>query len=120
MARARAILIVESDPHVRRLISTIVRSLEMKPIDAGNGSEAEAMANKSRPAAITLCDDLPDIDWSDLVEQLRGDPKTSAIPVIAVMMPGNVYKAMKGGCVALVQKPFDAAELKAALREHAI
>lgn len=119
MERTRRVLVVEPDSHVRKLICAVAASLKLQSMEAATGAEALSIARTGKLAAITLADDLPDQDWATVIQSLHSDPGTAKIPIIAIVMPGIVYKAKQQGCVAVIVKPFAAAELKSALMELA-
>jgi two-component system cell cycle response regulator DivK len=51
---------------------------------------------------------LPDVSGLDAVRQLKEDPQTLAIPVIAVTafaMAGDERRALDSGCDAYIAKP---------------
>ena len=51
---------------------------------------------------------LPDVSGLDAVRQLKGDPQTQTIPVIAVTafaMAGDERRALDSGCDGYIAKP---------------
>lgn len=73
-----------------------------------------AALETTQPALILLDLQLPEIDGFEIARRLKGDPKTQAIPIIAVTafaMKGDEERARAAGCDEYVRKPIDIAEL---------
>jgi CheY-like chemotaxis protein len=67
-----------------------------------------ALARDQRPDLILLDLQLPDLSGYDVVQRLKGDAATRAIPVVAVTafaMVGDDRKALASGCDFYVPKP---------------
>jgi len=61
---------------------------------------------------------MPGMDGLTATAQLKADPETSEIPVIAVTahaMEGDAARALAAGCVAYVSKPISRVRLNGAL-----
>ena len=55
---------------------------------------------------------LPDADGTELAKRLKSDPRTAAIPIVAVTafaMKGDEEKIRNGGCEAYIAKPISVA-----------
>jgi PAS domain S-box-containing protein len=83
-------------------------------IEAMQGGIGLELAREHRPDLI-LCDlHLPDMDGTEILQRLRGDERTQAIPVIIVSadaMPHQAERLKKAGADAYVTKPFNLREL---------
>lgn len=119
MERQRTVLVVEDDPHIRKLISSIADRAGFRSAVASTAREALDAARTSRPAVITMDDTLEGEDGLAAIAFFRQDPATAEIPVIAVMSPFQRYRVTEAGCVAFVEKPFGGTELAVALQERA-
>jgi CheY-like chemotaxis protein len=85
-----AILIVEDDLDLARVIATSLQSLGIKTLHAGNGREAVDLCKAHQPALIVLDLMLPDIDGFAVVDILRKDTALSSVPLL-------VYSAKEVG-----------------------
>ena len=73
---------------------------------AGTGEDALWLAKEAQPQLITLDIMLPDIDGFAVLEQLKTNPVTSAIPVVIVSVLAESEKGFALGAVDYVVKPF--------------
>lgn len=79
----RKYLLIEDDSQNRDLITSILRSLNMDVIEAGNGKSGIEIAQKERPDAIILDIGLPDISGVHVFKELNKIPEVRLTPVIA-------------------------------------
>ena len=88
---------------------------------APNGETALMFAREDPPELILLDVRLPDLDGFEVCRRLKGDRKTSQIPVIFISGLEEVVDKVKGfevGGVDYVTKPFQAEELLARVETH--
>jgi signal transduction histidine kinase/ActR/RegA family two-component response regulator len=74
------------------------------------GKQAVGIAANSNPDLILLDLNLPDLSGSEVLELLRADEKTRAIPVVVVTadaMPQQTARLLKAGAKAYLSKPLD-------------
>ena len=110
----KTVLIIEDNPDNMLLISDILEMNECCLIKAETGFQGLAMAQQQHPDFIILDIQLPDINGYEVLDRLRADPNTAAIPVIAMTsfaMAGDREKLIAAGCDGYVEKPFDPAKV---------
>ena len=78
---------------------------------AGTGEDALWLAKEAQPQLITLDIMLPDIDGFTVLERLKRNPMTSAVPVVIVSVLAESEKGFALGAVDYVVKPFVEQEL---------
>jgi two-component system cell cycle response regulator DivK len=81
---------------------------------AGDGSEAVRMATSETPDLILMDLGLPTLDGWEATRLLKAEPKTKAIPVIALSahaMEGDRGKALAAGCDDYDTKPVNFSRL---------
>ena len=105
----KKILIVEDDLDIVDLLRSQVKALGYDSIVAGNGKEAVDMATSQLPHLILMDIMLPVMDGLDATRQIRQNPKTNSIPIIAVTALSSrrdKEKCLQSGCDDYLSKPF--------------
>ncbi len=114
-------LIVDDDPIVHQLISSILVPAGYDVSSARRGDEAIRMASDLNPDLILLDVMMPEMDGFEVINRLKTDKSTSDIPVIflsAKVDPSDKVRALQLGATDFIGKPFDRAELLARIRAH--
>ncbi len=101
----RVVLIVEDDISFAGILLDLAREKGFKALVATNGMVALALAQKFKPAAITLDIRLPDHDGWTVLDRLKHDPATRHIPVHIISVEEERQRALKQGAFNHVQKP---------------
>ena len=78
------ILIVEDNEKNRRLVRDVLQFKGYQTIESETGEEGVELARTRQPALVLMDIQLPGIDGITALKQLRGDPATRAIRVMAV------------------------------------
>lgn len=115
MPKDSPILVVDDEPHMRR-----VAELSMKPLGhpillAGDGQEAVNMARSHHPCVILLDHIMPVMDGKAALQLLKSDPATRDIPVIILSSRGQLAVGQYQGfetATMFVSKPFSPALLR--------
>ena len=82
--KGRRILVVDDEDDARTYISTVLEDAGAEIIEAADGDEAIALANKEKPDLITLDISMPGKDGVEVFGDLRTDPATRDIAVCVV------------------------------------
>jgi CheY-like chemotaxis protein len=102
------VLIVEDNEKNRKLVRDALQFKGYRTIEAETGEDGVRLAHEQRPALILMDIQLPGIDGVTALGQLRGDPVTRGIPVIAVtasVMAQDRQKIIAAGFDAFQGKP---------------
>ena len=102
------ILVVEDNEKSRKLVRDVLTFKGYEVIDAETGEEGVRLAQKRRPSLILMDIRLPGIDGIEALGQLRAEPATRAIPVLAMtasVMTEDRQKVMDAGFDAFQSKP---------------
>jgi len=114
----KKILVVEDNADVREEILAILRFEGFEVRDADNGRRGLELMKEWTPD-IVVCDlMMPDMDGYAMLEALRADPQSRAIPFLCLTARAerrDMRKAMELGADDYLTKPFTAEELLAAL-----
>ena len=78
------ILIVEDNEKNRKLVRDVLQVKGYTTIESETAEEGIKLAVDKSPALILMDIQLPGIDGITALKQLRADPKTKSIPVIAI------------------------------------
>ena len=114
------ILVVEDNPKNLKLVRDTFRVTGYQTIEAETGEDGVRLASERRPALILMDIQLPGINGVEALRQLRADPITSAIPVIAVtasVMTGDRTRIMAAGFNGFHGKPISVRQLLTTVRE---
>jgi signal transduction histidine kinase/CheY-like chemotaxis protein len=76
------VLAIDDDPMAVELVEAILSAEGFRVLKALGGEEGLAIANRERPALIILDLLMPEVDGFAVVERLRADPATAAIPIV--------------------------------------
>jgi CheY-like chemotaxis protein len=107
----RVVLIVEDDISFAGILLDLAREKGFKGLVATSGTMALVLAQKYKPAAITLDIRLPDRDGWTVLDRLKHDPETSHIPVHIITVEEERQRALKQGAFNHVQKPVSREDL---------
>lgn len=115
---AQKILIVEDDPDVRDLLSTMMMLKGWDTDTAEDGRQALDAMKSNVPDAV-LCDVMmPEVDGLEVFQSMRANPQTMRVPfvfVTALSDPRITEKLNVGLKCAFVRKPFTMEDLERAL-----
>ena len=117
MAKKR-ILAIDDDVSVCEYYETTLKMLGYEIECAANAKKAEESLAKRKPDLILMDIMMPDVDGITMTRELRGDNKTSDIPIIVVSGladAGTLNDALLFGAVDYMVKPIDVDALKAKL-----
>jgi two-component system, cell cycle response regulator DivK len=103
------VLLVDRDIDTLRMYTEhLTRSSSFSTDEASDGREALAKALARPPAAVVTETRLPGLDGYQLIDLLRRDPATSAVPVVVLTgdaFPYDLDRAARSGADAVLLKP---------------
>ncbi len=109
----KRILIIEDEVDYLDIASQILKKDGFSVVTAVTGSEGLKELEKEIPDLVLLDIGLPDTNGLDILKRLRGEEKTSKMPVILFTIRSElnqVAKALECGANDYILKPFDAAQ----------
>lgn len=111
------ILIVDDEPHIRKVMRLTLESIEHEVCEAASGEEALDMVGGSTKWDVVLLDErMPGIDGLETLRQLRTrDPDVVVVMVTAFASIELAVDAMKLGATDFVRKPMSPETLRAAV-----
>ncbi len=106
----KRVLVIEDNDDNMKLITFILEKNGYSTIKAENGRKGIALAMKESPDFILLDIQLPDIDGTEVLEELRKLGICAKIPIIAITsyaMSGDMRRLIEAGCTGYLEKPID-------------
>jgi CheY-like chemotaxis protein len=98
-------LVVEDDQDSCELFADALKSVGIRALGVNRGIDAVRLAKSLAPDLIVVDYRLPDITGAEVCRQLRDDPETEPVPIIAVTGAPDAMRA--DGCLAdaILTKP---------------
>jgi two-component system cell cycle response regulator DivK len=119
---AKKILVVEDNDKNRLLIREILHYYGYEVIEAQNGKIGVELAKKHLPDLILMDIQMPIMDGFTTIAQLKEDPATKTIKVLALTsfaMKGDREKIMQAGFDDYIAKPLDTRKLPEIVKKYA-
>jgi two-component system, cell cycle response regulator DivK len=117
---SKRILVIEDTEDNRQIIRDLMTSAGYELIEAVDGPEGVAAAEREKPDLILMDIQLPGIDGYEATRRIRAIPDMAKVPIIAVTsyaLSGDEAKTREAGCDGYVAKPFSPRQLLAKVRE---
>jgi CheY-like chemotaxis protein len=118
----RNLILLVEDNEANQMLARAVLELEGFEVRvAGSADEARTELRASTPRLILMDVQLPGEDGLSLTRELKADPATAAIPVVALTahaMSGDRALAVHAGCQGYIAKPIDTRTFGNDVRRH--
>ncbi len=104
------ILLVEDNEMNRDMLSRRLQRKGYEVVIAVDGAEGVSLTSSENPDLVLMDMSLPVMDGWEATRQLKANPETQAIPVIALTahaMSGDREKALNAGCDDYDTKPIE-------------
>ena len=102
------ILLVEDNRDNRKIFRDVLSHAGFRVVEAEDGGKALARVEAERPDLILMDLSIPVVDGWECTRRLKGDPRTRAIPIVALTahaMRGDEERARDAGCDGYLAKP---------------
>jgi len=106
----RLILIVEDNERNMKLARDVLQFHGFRTVETVSGEDAVGMAREHHPDLILMDISLPGIDGVEATRQLKDDPSTAEIPIVALtasVLQADRARFEEAGFVGLIAKPID-------------
>ena len=106
----RLILIVEDNERNMKLARDVLQFHGFRTVETVSGEDGVLMARENHPHLILMDISLPGIDGVEATRQLKGDPSTADIPIVALtasVLHSDRARFEEAGFVGLIPKPID-------------
>jgi len=107
------VLIIEDNEKNMKLARDVLQVKGYQTLEAATGEEGVRLAKEKLPDLVLMDIQLPGINGIDAFKQLRADPKTARIPVVALtasVTPTDRSAITAAGFDAFVSKPINLKE----------
>ncbi len=115
------ILVVEDNEANQLLASSVLERAGYRIALASTSHEARDAIRRREPDLILMDIQLPGEDGLDFTRELKADPATAQIPVIALTalaMPGDRERSLAAGCSGYISKPIDTRTFAGEVRKY--
>jgi len=109
MAQSR-VLLVEDNSDNFELVRFLLERAGYQVLEAHNGQMALDLARRELPDLILMDLSLPGVDGWTAARELKADPKTASIPLLAITahtLPGDRNRALESGFNGYISKPIN-------------
>jgi len=116
------VLVIEDDPHSRDVLVNLLRGAGCTVMQAFDGQEGLARCRSERFDIVFSDIRMPHMDGVEMIERLRADPFTRALPVVAVSASSLEHERrfyIEAGFQDFIGKPYPFQEVYRALVDHA-
>ena len=110
MRRSSLILVVDDNEGGLLLAGAVLQREGFRVDSAGSSEEVVERLKVRTPDLILMDVQLPGQDGLSLTRQLKADPATAAIPIVALTahaMATDREQAMAAGCIGYISKPIE-------------
>jgi PAS domain S-box-containing protein len=110
------IVLADDDRTVRAMVTAQLTRAGATDIEAADGAEALAACRAADVELAILDIEMPELTGFEVLEALRADPATEALPVLLLTghtLEGGAVKGLGLGAHDYIRKPFDLEELQA-------
>jgi len=107
------VLIVEDNDKNMKLARDVLQAKGYQTLEAETGEEGVRLAKEQTPDLVLMDIQLPGINGIEAFKQIRADPKTARIPVVALtasVTPTDRSQITAAGFDAFVGKPINLKE----------
>ena len=122
MTAAIPILVVDDNPTNLRLAEFVLRHAGHDVRTAQSAKEARLTLANFHPKVVLMDLQLPEVDGFTLTHELRTDPATCHLCIIAMTafaMSGDADRARAAGCDGYIAKPVSPADMIAIVQRYA-
>src|SRR3984957_376538 len=108
----------EAAPRNRPLVRKLLAGDGHEVIDAADGLEGVRLAIAQRPDLVLVDLNIPGLDGYEVTLRLRSEGALKGVPIVAITAEGDRETSFAVGCDGFVQKPIDARQFAAQMRQY--
>jgi two-component system KDP operon response regulator KdpE len=118
MSIKNTIVIIDDEPQIRKVLSTVLESNDFKIVEAESGKDGIVQTATNHPQLVILDLGLPDRDGLSVLKELR---TWTNVPIIILSVRNSeedIVQALDLGADDYLTKPFNTSELLARIRAN--
>lgn len=115
------ILVVEDDPDIMHILMHTLKGAGFQVVPAYGGEDAIRKVKTHMPDLVLTDLSMPKVSGVEVIEEIKLDPATQHIPVIAVtahVWDGIAQSAGQVGCDGFISKPFTTKQILQEVYRH--
>ena len=117
----KKILVAESNPAVRKVVSIMLSRRGYEVLSAEDGLEMLSLLDKTRPDLILMDIALAKIDAPSALSVIRENSEHTNTPIVVLTSKSGLFKGGKEklvGSTANLPKPFDLSKMVQTIEKH--
>jgi two-component system, cell cycle response regulator DivK len=121
VSEAPLVLIVDDNEKNLKLARDVLQYAGFRTLESGRAEDAIALAGEHLPQLVLMDIRMPGMDGTTALGILRADPRTKAIPVVALTastMKGDRERFLEAGFDGYLEKPISVKEFPAQVRQY--
>lgn len=115
------VMLVEDNKMNSRLVEYVLERDNFSTRVLDNAEDAIRAATEDPPDILLMDIQLPDMDGLEATRQLKKNPITAGIPIVAITahaMAGDEERIRNAGCEGYISKPINTRELADTIRSY--
>lgn len=116
------VVAVEDNPQNMKLLERVLAAMDYRMVGSEDGEDIVGLVVRETPCVVLMDIQLPRRNGVELLEDLKADPRTTAVPVVAVTAtadPGSLERFARAGFAHIITKPIAMKELLTEVARHA-
>lgn len=110
------VLVIDDEPMLRDLLRIVLEQAGHRPVVAASVQDARPYVAEADLVILDLM--LPDVSGFEFLEQIRDEPHPPVLVLSALTDRSSRERCIEAGAVAVLTKPFQAADLLAEVKRH--
>jgi two-component system chemotaxis response regulator CheY len=119
----KKVLVVDDSATVRQQVAQVLTKFGFEVLEAADGQIGVDMINGDGSINVVICDvNMPRLNGIELVIKVKSDQKNAELPILMLTTDGQpslIKKAKEAGARGWMVKPFNPAQLLAAVQKLA-
>lgn len=119
----KKVLVVDDSSTVREHLAQVLGQVGFEVLEAADGQIGVELIDRERAISVVICDvNMPRMNGIEMVASVKSRPENAALPILMLTTDGQaslIKKAKEAGARGWMVKPFNPAQLVAAVQKLA-